>query len=285
MTLTWTQIDEEHRTCPVHGNGYVAHRLEFQITDTAAAAKRRDRGWKMPPPHWTNCPVCNQQYADEAKESQLAAEGGLIYVQRKREAAEGPTSSMVANRLAAAGVPARFQRCSLKNWQHPMDNQRRCWEWAMSYTEAFRRDKGTLNVFLGSPGTGKTHLAAAILADVLVRKISGAYVTVMGMLRRIRNSYNATVVETEQQVIDALVEPDLLVIDEVGKAMPTEFSMAQVFDVVDMRHGSNRHTLLISNLSLKQFKDLVGDAKYDRVREGGGKILPFDWGSYRSRRR
>jgi len=274
MTLTWTQIDEEHRTCPVHGNSYVARQMELE----GSKAPLRDRQ------HWTSCPVCNQQYADEAKESQREVDGGLIYVKKKREAAEEPRGRVVSL-LLAAGVPVRFADCTLKTWLHPMDPQRLIWEWAMNYTEAFDRKQGILNVFVGTPGTGKTHMGAGILASVLPRKCSGQYITVIDLLSRIRNTYHKLAQETEEQVIAELVDLDLLVIDEVGKDLPTGFSVAQFFRVVNKRHGANRHTVLIGNLSLAEFKAFAGAAMVDRIHEGGGRILPFDWGSYRSRRK
>lgn len=275
MDLTWIELAEENRTCATHGMDYVSHHMELEGSPAPDNLKR----------HWTNCPACNSVFEDEARESQRVADGGIIYSKRKQAEAAAPSRDLVSTRLATAGVPVRFLDCRLKTWSRSMDHQRRVWEWAMDYTESFDRDKGIINVFVGTPGTGKTHMGAAILADILPRRNIGRYTTVMDLLGRIRNTFNNRAEETEEQVIDELVAVDLLVIDEVGKALPTGFSVERFWRVVDKRHGALKHTLMIGNLSLPEFKVFAGEAMVDRIHEGGGKVLPFDWGSYRSKRR
>ena len=55
-----------------------------------------------------------------------------------------------------------------------------------------------------------------------------------------------------------------------------------MFDIIDGRYQEMKPTILISNLAIAGIKDLIGERVIDRLREDGGKLVSFDWPSYRS---
>jgi DNA replication protein DnaC len=42
-------------------------------------------------------------------------------------------------------------------------------------------------------------------------------------------------------------------------------------------------TIVISNLAKDGLQDYLGERAFDRLRENGGKLVVFDWESYRSK--
>jgi DNA replication protein DnaC len=40
-------------------------------------------------------------------------------------------------------------------------------------------------------------------------------------------------------------------------------------------------TVLVSNLDVEGVKQCIGDRVYDRLRDDGGKVIAFTWGSMR----
>ena len=54
-----------------------------------------------------------------------------------------------------------------------------------------------------------------------------------------------------------------------------------MFEIINERYESRQPTILISNLSLTEVKQYLGDRIFDRMREDGGKYISFDWDSYR----
>jgi len=251
-------IGSETRSCQDHGD-YVATRWELQPTSPIA------------PPFWSKCPTC-----DSEVQRALDARGGAAEKQRA-----------AAMRLQAAGIPQRYLDSTIWNWVHPMDQQEHVWHWARTYCTHFQTalQSGRSGVLLGGTGTGKTHLAIGILRHVIEKGGTGLYVTVMGMLGRIKDTYNAHANETEQKVIDELASVDLLVIDEVGRQLDTNYESAQFFRVLDMRYRSCKPTILVSNLNKAKLTEFLGEAMVDRLREGGGALLVFDWASQRSARK
>ena len=89
--------------------------------------------------------------------------------------------------------------------------------------------------------------------------------------------------ESEQGVIDRLIEPCLLIVDEVGVQVGSDHEKLLMFEVLNGRYQSMRPTILISNLSVDELETFLGHRVMDRYRECGA-VLPFDWKSHRGMR-
>ncbi|EIG27035.1 hypothetical protein HMPREF1054_2009, partial [Haemophilus paraphrohaemolyticus HK411] len=50
---------------------------------------------------------------------------------------------------------------------------------------------------------------------------------------------------------------------------------------INERYEAMKPTILISNLSQQELGAYVGERIVDRMREGGGAMIAFDWESYR----
>jgi DNA replication protein DnaC len=136
-------------------------------------------------------------------------------------------------------------------------------------------------ILSGKPGTGKTHLAIAIARAVVAGGATARYSTVGDAMRFIRASYDDDAKRSEGQAIDAFVAPDLLVLDEVGASGGSEHEHRMFFEIINKRYEQARCTLLVSNLMGDELRSFLGDRVLDRMRDGAGKLLTFDWPSYR----
>ena len=87
--------------------------------------------------------------------------------------------------------------------------------------------------------------------------------------------------EREAQAFAALVTPHLLVIDEVGATKPTEFELATLFNVINGRYEQQKPTVIITNLKPSELAEAIGERCVDRLREGGGIAVKFEWASAR----
>lgn len=266
-----TRIEREHvaittdqRSCEVHG-AFTATLWELQPTIPGGPACLAA--------FWSRCPTCDgeQQKLVDAHDAEIL--GGLTEKQR-----------LAGMRLREAGIPQRFAEASLWNYQHAMDGQRRVWHWARDYAQAFELalSTGRCGVFLGAPGTGKTHLAIGLLRHIVEKGGTGCYTTVMGMLGRIKGTYGRDASETEAQAIEAFTRPDLLVVDEVGRQVDTAYEHAQLFSILNTRYNALKPVILIANLNKGKLIEFLGDAVVDRMREAGGALHVFDWASARS---
>lgn len=220
---------------------------------------------------WTKCPTCTGEAAAKA--------------QAEREAEEQQrTEQRHRQMLAQSRIPSRFIGRTFDNFIAGTDEQRAaltiCRDFAENFAEHAR--KGASLILSGKPGTGKSHLTAAILQAHIKRDVR--YTTCMDMIRAVRETWRKDSERSESQVLTYLEQLDLLAIDEVGMQYGTEGEQTILFDVLDRRYREVRPTILITNQDKDGFKQFIGDRTYDRLRETS-RWVAFDWPSHRPQAR
>lgn len=221
---------------------------------------------------WTRCPACQ----DEAQAEEKA----------KRDARDKKErDDRWEKRLGQSGIPLRFRDRTLPRFVADIDGQRFALQFAIGYAAEFAdQHSGRCAVFIGKPGTGKTHLACGIALRAMgVHGASALFTTVAKMARRIREAKSFDAKETESAAIAIHVYPDLLIIDEVGVQSGTDAEARSLFDVVNERYEQRKPTIFLSNLDLDGVRAALGDRLFDRMREDGGEVVTFDWDSQRGR--
>jgi len=216
---------------------------------------------------WSNCPEC-EAASHAQRDAATEAEDRARAEQRHQQL------------LTTARIPARFIGRSFENFVAETDAQRHALTVARGYAEDFTANarRGAGLVLAGMPGTGKSHLAAAILQALLPRNV--AYMTCMDVIRAVRETWRRDSERSETQVLRHLEQLDLLVIDEVGVQYGTDGEQTVLFDVLDRRYREVRPTVLLTNQDKAGFKTFIGERTFDRLAETT-RWVPFDWASYR----
>lgn len=180
-----------------------------------------------------------------------------------------------------SGIAARFADAAMDNYQTPTAGQAKALQDCRSYLESvIRGDSGTL-ALLGKVGTGKTHLACSIAIELIRRTGKQVYYrTVRDVIREVRATWHRDAPETEVAVIAKLTQVTLLVLDEVGVQSCTDSELLTMFDLLDGRYREALPTIIVSNLNRQGLQDALGERLFDRLRDGG-KVIVFDWLSYR----
>lgn len=222
---------------------------------------------------WTNCPTCteNEEAERKAREELIARDARLREWQRK---------------VGQSGIPERFADRTLETYQAANEGQQHALMRASSFAQnivQIPRFGGSL-LMSGKPGTGKTHLACGIGLEVMQHGKSVLFTTVMRAFRRVRDSWDKKG-ETESAAIDALVFPDLLILDEVGVQAGSEWEKALMFDVLNERYEKSKPTIFLSNLPKAEIMAYLGERIFDRLREDGSEFVVFGWESYRRQKR
>lgn len=225
---------------------------------------------------WSGCPVC----ADEQTEIENA--------ERKEQERQDMAKKAAAlkakdwqDKMQRCGIPPRFTDRTFANYVAEDQEQQKALEYAMEYASGFDEAPGRCAMFIGTPGTGKTHLAMAIGLDLLEKGKSVLAITVLRAVRRIKDTWGKNSTETESEAVESLVWPDLLILDEVGVQFGSETEKNLLFDVINERYEQRKSTLLISNLNSSEVEKYLGERIIDRMREDGGRCIVFRWKSYR----
>lgn len=207
---------------------------------------------------------------------------------RETAQAERMASEAQKRRIEAmfqrSGIPLRFAERTFDGYEAAGEGQERALRIARAYADEWELmlARGTCLIFSGQPGTGKTHLAAAIANAVIAKGCSALFTTVSDALRSIKRAYDKDAGLSEADALNALVEPRLLILDEVGMAYDTDHSKTLIFDLMNKRYENLRPTIILTNLDAAALRDHLGDRVTDRLREGGGKLVSFNWSSHRA---
>ncbi len=186
-----------------------------------------------------------------------------------------------AKYLNYVGIFKRYFKTDINSYVAVLPGQRAALATVKNFITSLhtRIDKGDCMAFCGSPGSGKTHLGISIIRECFSRKLSSKYLTMPELIQNIRATYK-NYGGTIQQLIKDLSELNVLVIDEVGVNAGKEDTTV-LFDIIDTRYRHQLPTIIISNLSQENLTDYIGVRTMERIEEGDGIIIAFDWKSFR----
>jgi len=159
-----------------------------------------------------------------------------------------------ARALDRARIPRRYEHCSLDNYELLRNSDRSLSAAhlrARKFVEGYPVETaGTGLLLTGSIGVGKTHLAVGILqALVAERGASGLFYDYRDLLKQVQNSYNQSVAATELEVLRPVFEAEVLVLDELGAAKPTDWVWDTVAHILNTRYNDRRTTIITTNYS------------------------------------
>lgn len=133
---------------------------------------------------------------------------------------------------------------------------------------------------VGDRGVGKTQMGADLMLTVTDFLKSAEYVSATGLFSEVKSSYHPVSKLTEPEVTGQFCQPRFLVIDEYEKRGDTDWENRILFDILNIRYGMKKDTILLSNLTHKTFVEMLGPSMASRINETGG-IITCDWPSFR----
>ena len=170
--------------------------------------------------------------------------------------------------MAEAGVPPLFMSATKE------DFPKKVWTKVMEHPSSF---------ISGKPGTGKTHLAAAVIRSIYedavpkpyfdvdvsrwrFRKIKlPAFTTIPGLLLRMRASISDENKENELGIIEEYTEDRLVVFDDFGAEKMSEWSLQVLYIVIDHRYTRMLPTIITSNLTIDDIGGRISDRLASRI--------------------
>lgn len=141
---------------------------------------------------------------------------------------------------------------------------------------------GAIIGIVGQRGTGKTHLACALLNlfnSASLGQVSH-YRRAIDIFTEIKSTFGRASADTAGRILDELEECPLLVIDEMQVRSSTPWENDQITSLVDSRYANLRPTVLIANLQAGELIDSLGPSIESRMTETG-QIIVADWPSFR----
>ena len=147
----------------------------------------------------------------------------------------------------SARIPARYAKCSLDNFERvPNSSQDDAFLYACRlYLDYPAVDRGL--IFMGPAGVGKTHLAVAILKGILEKGFAGIFYEFGSLLKEIQDSYNPISNSSELRVLAPVYQADVLVLDELGATVPTDWVRDTMYQIINKRYNDKKLTIFTTN--------------------------------------
>lgn len=119
---------------------------------------------------------------------------------------------------------------------------------------------------MGDVGTGKTHLAVALMVhDIMNGEHECTFTGMVGLLSEIKQTFNNNSEQTETEVIKKYSEIKTLVVDDIGVEKVTDWSLMVLYQIIDYRWSHDMRTIFTSNLALDGIADRLGDRIASRI--------------------
>jgi DNA replication protein DnaC len=184
------------------------------------------------------------------------------------------------------GINMRYAKASFDSYILAYSEQKKVAADLMSYADRIISGTSENRTLVGWTGTGKTHLACAILWEIWEKTgRKGRYMNFATLMRNIKSTYS----KKQEFDFERVITTPLLVIDEIGMTKKSEHNTSLFEEIVECRWGNMLPTVLITNIGLgednqmdtKQFNKVMPDRVSSRLLQGASKIIPFGWEDYR----
>jgi len=180
----------------------------------------------------------------------------------------------VATLRERSGLSKRMKGYALDNFNHGISKSSekafaKVMDYIMNWQE--NREAGRGLYFCGGVGIGKTHLAVAVMNELMARKrVPSLFVTVPEFLDNLREAYMIPGRDLDEWM-DTVKNADLLILDDLGSERPTEWVRERLFVIVNHRYREALPTLFTSNIGPKDLASQLGERTASRI------IAMCDW--------
>ena len=159
---------------------------------------------------------------------------------------------LLQQKIKNSGLNKRYLDCGFKNYVIACPAQDNAIKLCQAFAQQIISDHHPNLLLIGTPGTGKTHLSASIIRNIMHNSTKSArHYTSAEIAQKMMDTWSDTS-RSEKELIDHFSSFDLLVIDEYGLHDRHEKRLEMVHKVLYSRYDNMKSTLLISNVYLRK---------------------------------
>jgi DNA replication protein DnaC len=153
------------------------------------------------------------------------------------------------------------------------DNLERAYRLALDFAG---KPEGWL-VFQGVTGSGKTHLAAAVVNFRHQAGKPAMFVVVPEFLDHLRSSFGPEAKTTYDQLFERVKTTPLLVLDDFGEQSATPWAQEKLYQVLNYRYNAQLPTVITTSHSLEELEPRISSRLADRKTSVAFNIMAPDY--------
>ncbi len=150
-----------------------------------------------------------------------------------------------------ANIPRRYQHCRFDNFAvqdgEYKDEHKDALKLSKKFVENYPvQDVGLL--FMGPCGVGKTHLAVAIIQELILKKdVPCIFYDFRDLIREIQSTFTPDSILSESDVLAPVFQAEVLVLDELGAKRTSAWVEETVFYIINYRYNHKKVTIFTTN--------------------------------------
>lgn len=133
----------------------------------------------------------------------------------------------------------------------------------------------------GPYGCGKTHLAAAVGNERLLRGDMVLFITVPDLLDHLRSTYGPTSEMGYDETFERIRNASMLILDDLGSESPSPWAQEKLFQLLNHRYSRRLPTVITTNVDLDRLDARVRSRLLDGELVQSAKINAPDFRTYR----
>ena len=189
---------------------------------------------------------------------------------------------LVTENIKSSGIGKLIEKQSFENFElkryaydpevyAKMENNLRE---AKSFVDNFGKTYTTL-LFIGTTGTGKTHLSTAIAKSLIEKGYEVMYDSTQNIVSAFENDRFKSGYGPYEPKGDKYLECDFLIIDDLGTEFLNQFTVSCLYNLINTRQNKGLPTLISTNLTASELTRRYEDRIYSRFMGADSKILLF----------
>jgi len=140
---------------------------------------------------------------------------------------------------------------------------------ALAAAQEFAAEPAGWLVFVGPPGCGKTHLAAAVANARIARGEPALFVVVPDLLDHLRAAFGPTSDVSYDELFENVRSAPLLILDDLGTQSSTPWAREKLFQLLNARYNARLPTIVTTNCALddldERYRVRISDPEFGRV--------------------
>lgn len=184
-------------------------------------------------------------------------------------------------------VGKRYESCTLANYDANGELQQKAYLDVAAYASNIKAEiaNGAGMVLFGPPGTGKDHLAVAVMRRAIAEGVKCEAIDGQMLFQAARDIIGTN--QNEKSLLKPYLVSGLLLISDplppIETAGPKEYQLTLLWRIIDQRYREKRPTIVTVNVKDRAELDRrLAPNIIDRLIDGS-LVVPCKWQSYRKR--
>lgn len=150
--------------------------------------------------------------------------------------------------MAKLHIPPRFQSATFENFKaEKLSSRAVALQRMIALTRLYPRTKGL--ILMGTPGTGKTHLACAALRTLAMeKKVNGLFIDFIELLQTVASAFKKdSNVPAKAKILEPVIQTDVIVLDDIGAHQTNAWAQETLMYILNQRYNYKRLTIITTN--------------------------------------